>query len=403
MLKLATSWLIVALGFLLGLLVCAGLGFFPPRNIPDTSPTWQLWFVIIGIAVLALTFLIGSLVALRYRRLAGIIFLSVMPVWTFWLKHAGSEPLTWAALVAWSAPPLLLGLFWLGTGLLGWPALVQAQSWSRRKRVSALAATCVTVLFMDVALTVLLSGLFSSLYSGDCSGHPPFLHPSSPTHAVFTARIVFAGRSLELLTDEDNYLRPSFPDRKVGDWAIGIVEEKFWGIPHWTRFVLLTNEVYWEGETYFVDGRRFEGLLTQFLPIVEGGVSCSRTMPVQDAIVDLRLLRRPPPASGNTRVIGFVRGPERDTSVFERPRKPAFVSGATIDVTGLSFASRITTDAAGVYELDGLAPGDYTLRLSTPDNQTVRSFFSNEGSPTVIHLADGGVVVRNFVLQWKSP
>ena len=98
----------------------------------------------------------------------------------------------------------------------------------------------------------------------------------SPTQAVFTARVVFAC-PLDRRSERRGtavFARPG-RDREVGDWAIGIVQERFWGMPRWTRLVLLTNYVYWEGETYFVDGRRDEGLLTQFLPIVEGGIGCS--------------------------------------------------------------------------------------------------------------------------------
>ena len=123
-------------------------------------------------------------------------------------------------------------------------------------------------------------------------------------------------------------LRPTGPDGDVSDWAIGVVEESFWGMPRWTRFVLLTNNVYWKRETYFVDGRRAGGLLTQLLPIVEGGVGCGRSRPVQYAVVDLRLLRRPPPPRA-TRVTGVVRGP-RPILPVSFARVPTFVSGARI-------------------------------------------------------------------------
>ncbi len=461
-LKLSISWLIVALGCLVGLTACVGLGLGHVNSPSDRSPAW--WFGVIGLALLGLTFLIGSFVALQHRRLAGVIFLAVMPVGACCLAYSSSGFLVWrdgggyfetpfpataiglailfyapflppllmwrrkkrAAiafaltafiaglifaysrwtptllpnLMGWSLPFLIPGLFWVRTGKLGWPSLVQARSWSLTKRVSAFAAACVAFLCLDVVLTVIVSGLGSSLYSGTCGGRQLFRDPLFPTQAVFTARVVFAARSMDSLGDGPNGLRPSGPDRRVGEWAIGIVQERFWGMPRWTRLVLLTNFVYWEGETYFVDGYRVEGLMTQFLPIVEGGISCSRTKPVQDAVVDLRLLRRPPPPGG-TRVMGHVRGPEIFTPRLVRPRKPAFIAGATIEVTGPAWTRTITTDSAGVYELDGLAPGDYTLRLSTPDTQTVGSF-DNDGSPAAIHLDNGGVVERNFELLWDG-
>lgn len=99
--------------------------------------------------------------------------------------------------------------------------------------------------------------------------------------------------------------------------------------------------------------------------------------------------------------MGHVRGPEIFTPGIVRPQKPAFIAGATIEVTGPAWASTITTDSEGVYELDGLAPGDYTLQLSTPDTQTVGSF-DNDGSPAAIHLDSGGVVERNFQVLWDG-
>jgi len=463
-LKLSISWLILALGCLVGLVACVALGLVQ-LPLSDGSPAWYLgWFGAIGIALLGLTFLIGSLVALQHRKLAGGIFLAVMPVGAFCLAYPASGFRVWhngegwfetplpataiglavlfytpllaallmrrrrtraavacaltacmAALVfassrwtpallpqlaGWSIPFLLPGLFWARTGTLAWPSLVQARSWSPGKRVSAFAAACAVIVCLDVAATVLVCGLSTSLYNGDCNGTPLLRRPLSPTHAVFTARVIFAARSINALKDAHNGLRASGPDRNVGDWAIGIVQERFWGMPGWARLALLTNDIYWEGETYFVDGRRDEGVLTQFLPIVAGGIGCSRTRLVQDAIVDLRLLRRPPPPGG-TRAMGYVRAPEIFTPGTVRPRKPAFVAGATIEVTGPAWAGTITTDAAGVYELDGLAPGDYTLRLSTPETQTAGSF-DNDGSPARIHLDDGGVVERNFELAWDG-
>jgi hypothetical protein len=84
-----------------------------------------------------------------------------------------------------------------------------------------------------------------------------------------------------------------------------------------------------------------------------------------------------------------------------RPRRPAVVSGARIDVVGSIWARTIAADAAGVYELDGLPPGDYTLRLPVPQGQTV-GFFPDEGSTARIRLDEGGLVERNFQLLWDG-
>ncbi len=471
-LKSILSYFAVILGCLAGFFACAefGMAWTP---LSDGSPAWYLrWFGIAGVALLGLSFLIGSLVALKNRRAAGIIFLAIMPVAAFCLAYPSSgflvwrdgggwfetpipavavplaalfyalflAPLwlwrkkvrrtkravtafAWAALAAglifayshwtvallprlaaWSAPFLLLGLFWLRTAKLGWPALLHPQPSSLAKRFLAYATLGVGILCFAIALTLTLSALGSSLFSGDCNGKPPFVRPLSPTHAVFTAKVVFTGRSIEAMTRPSSIFRShsshTIHDRRAGDWAIGIVEERFWGMPHWTSLVLLTNNIYWEGETYFVDGGRQEGLLTQFLPLVEGGVGCSRTRTIQNAIVDLRLLRKPPPPTG-TRIIGYVRAPEAFTPVLARPAKPAFLAGAQIHVTGPAWNRTISTDPEGIYELDDLAPGDYTLQLPVPDTQVVGPW-KRDASRATIRLKSGGVVEYDFELFWNG-
>jgi hypothetical protein len=399
-LKLALSWLIVALGCLVGLFVCVQLGFAEVFSLNNSPAPHLAWLGVAGLALLGLALLTSSLVAVRNRKTAGFILLAAIPVAFACLAYATSDEGMWLpSLAGWSVPFLLPGLFWVLTERRGWPSLVRDRPRSLRMRVSAVAVTFVAVVCLDVALTVILSGMRSSLFSGTCGGHPPYRRAESPDHAVFTARVILAGRSLEARRTV-NGLWPTGPDGDVGDWAIGVVEDNFWGLPRWTRVVLLTNNVYWKGETYFVDGGRAGGLLTQLLPIVEGGVGCSRTRPVQYAAVDLRLLRTPS-APGATRVTGVVRGPETFIPGRVRPRAPAFVPGARIEVVGSSWARTISTDAAGVYELDGLPPGDYTLRLSVPEGQTA-GFFPDEGSPTRIHLDRGGLVERNFDLFWDG-
>jgi hypothetical protein len=212
---------------------------------------------------------------------------------------------------------------------------------------------------------------------------------------VFTAKVVYAARSIYSLTRIREYDGGDW-----GDWAIGIVQEQFWGMPRWTHLVLLTNYVYWGGETYFVDGNRSAGWLTQFLPIVRGDVGCSRTKPAQNSIVDLRLLRKPL-LEGKTRVMGYVRAPETFTSVFERPPTPTFVAGAQIAVIGPNDSRTVMTDSEGIYELDDLPPGDYTLQVSMPENQS-EGFWNRDGSPAKIRIGNGGVKERNFDLFWEG-
>src|SRR5580704_1362023 len=68
-------------------------------------------------------------------------------------------------------------------------------------------------------------------------------------------------------------------------------------------------------------------------------------------------------------------GPEQFVIDYERPvQQPAFVAGAQIEVSGPGGIRNVTTDLSGLYDLDGLAPGDYTLHLLVPDTLAVGSY-----------------------------
>jgi hypothetical protein len=368
-----------------------GSGWFEPPEIPTA----------IGLATLFFLPVFAALLAIRYRKravyllvatavLAGIVFGRSHWTKAFLPPFAG-----------WSALFLVFALFWLETNRRGWPSLLQPRLRPLSLRVAAFVLTCAVVFCVDVMVTFGLSALGSSLFSPDCGGHAPVIRPRSPYHAVFTARIVFVGRSIEaLIGGSRSFLSSQRYDPRVGDWAIGVVHEKFWGLPFWTpRLVLLTNFIYWKGETYFVDGSRGHGLLSERLPIIEGGVSCSRTRPVSEAVVDLRLLHEP--ASTGTRLIGYVREPQKFVGGLVPPVSLKPAAGAKINVAGPAGKRVITTDASGVYEVDDLPAGDYTLQLVVPENQIV-GFFKNEEAPANVHLDDRGLVEHNFELFWNG-
>jgi hypothetical protein len=459
--KVAVSWLVVVLGFVVGIFLLAGFG---SESIPSSehTPGWYLaWLGFFGTGLLSLGFLIGSTVALRNPGRAGIIFLGFIPVTAFCLAYPDSGYLVWrsdggwyetplpwtaigltalfffpfvaplftlrhktravllfaaAALVAvpvflrsrWSpvlirqlvvcsAPFLLFGLFWLGTEKRGWPALLPRRSRAVLGRIAAFAAACLAIACLGIALTFVSSALRSPLFGGDCGWGPPLTRQVSSRHAVFTARVVLVGRSLRSLGDLDGNRH----DPRVGEWAIGVVQQKFWGLPWWdSHFVLLRDYLFWKGETYFIDGARGEGLLTRALPIVGAGAFCSRSRPVQDALIDLRVLHESPPVGG-ARLIGAVRQPEVFRGGLVPPPRPSFAAGARIDVTGAAGTKTIATDQTGIYELDGLQPGDYMLRLAVPDNQ-VEGFFNHTTSTVKVHVGSDQTVEHNFELFWNG-
>lgn len=455
--KTVTTWLVASLGSLVGLFELAkfGMSWLPSG---DRDPGWLLrWLTFAGSGLFGLVFLIGSITAPRRPRRAGVIFLVFLPITAFCLAYEESGFLVWHAdgsgwfeaplpmtaigltvlffvpfaapllilrnrkwaaimfvtaalvavplfalsrwtsvllphLAAYATPFVLFGLFWLGTYKLGWPPLLQPRPRGVPRRIATLLVTCLLILCLDIALTLGLSALNSSLFTGDCARKTPITHPESPSHAVFTLRTIFVGRSIEALTRGQG-----IHGLEVGDWAIGVVRERFWGVPsRWPHLMLMTNYIYWKDETYFIDGVRENGLLTRALPIVDARVGCSRSRPIQDALVDLRMLREAPP-EGGTRLIGYVRKLEATTGVFQRPTAPVLVVGARINVTGTEGTKTIMTDEMGIYQLDGLPPGDYRLELAVPNNQ-VAGFSDREGAGIIVHLNDGGFVEHDFDL-----
>lgn len=420
--KKAANWLIVTLGVLVGLLALSISG---QRWIPDraTDPYWYKSFIqTAGICLLGLTFIAGSLLAVKNRRRGGMVFLICAPLVAFSVGYPDAGFLAWekgdgifyspflrialgltllffvpfvvplfairnkkraiylflisAVLVSpvlvrsqwsasllprlagWSALLVIFGLFWLGSNKWGWSPLVSPRPTSRRARLWILCATCAAIVLLDIVATLAFTAFGSSLWGPDCRGRALFSKPAFAGHAVFTARLVYVGHKN---TDRLGW--------QAGDWAIGVVKDRFWGLLWWnSHLVLLTHSIFWQGETYFIDGRRPEGLLTRFLPIVEAG-PCARTRPIVDATVDLRALHESPPAAG-VRIIGFVRKPEPWSQGLTPPKPHTPVAGAKITATSLSGKTSTVTDQEGIYEIDNLAPDDYTLTVDLPATQT---------------------------------
>jgi Carboxypeptidase regulatory-like domain len=371
-----------------------GSGWFETPEIPTAVGLSIVFFLPIYATVLVLHHRKRSFYYLFALTLglAGIVF--AMSHWTraFLPPFAGCSALF-----------LAFGLFWWETDWRGWPCLLQRHARSLGRRITNAVLACVAIICLDIVATFLLSAMGSSLYSGDCGGKPIIVHPESVYHAVFTARVVFTGRSIEAMTrTRDLFQHPEKredSERPAGDWAIGIVQERFWGIPAWSRFVLLTNSIYWKGETYFVDGSRERGILNHSLPIVDGRVNCSRTRPAQDAQVDLRVLRQRDSSAGS-RLVGYVREPKIVFGMMP-PVRPTFAAGMKIRVTGPTGTSWATTDQAGIYEADHLPPGDYTLTFSLPDDKAV-GWFGKDGSTVAVHLAGPTTVERSFDLLWNG-
>ena len=166
----------------------------------------------------------------------------------------------------------------------------------------------------------------------------------------------------------------------------------------WPHLVLMTNFVFWKGETYFIDGDRVRNV-AGILPVVEGGIGCSRSRRVEDAIIDTRLLHQAPPH--RAAIVGYVRQPGPFSSMMTPPVTPKFLAGAQIEVSGPAGTTTVTTDASGIYELDGLPQGDYTIQLHVPAGETVDRT-SSDRSVRKLSLKSDDLIESSFYLEWDK-
>lgn len=451
--KRAFEWTTAVVGITFGL---AGLVLSSQADISSLSfhgdDYWpKNWAGFVGIVLFSLTFLTASLIALRNRKRAALIFFVISPFVAFCAAFASAGYLEWHAdgggyfespfistalwlallffipfllplfairnrkravflflipallvspvfvfsrwtgsflpeLAGWSLLFVAFGSFWLGTHKLGWPPLVSPRPRSLMRRFAAFGATVLLVVFMEIAGTLALTIAGSSLF-GECGDRHPFVRPVSPEQIVMTARLIWIGR-----------LGREGIGGKPGLVGIGIVERQYWG-PRMQHIVLLTDNVFWKGETYFVEGGRETGLLARFLSIVSTGV-CSRTRPLADAEIDLREVNKGSLATNGAQIIGYARKPEPFRSYLNSPAVAHTpMPNAQIRLSGSATDRVITTDRDGIYEIDNLPPDSYTLRLALPDTQ-----FAQDQKLTATEDAVKKSVVfeRDFPVIWNG-
>jgi len=91
----AISWLIVALGFVVGLLALSvsGQRWLPNRAV---DPYWyKFWIQAAGLCLLGVAFIAGSLLGVRNRRHGGLVFLSCTPFVAFCIGYPDAGFLAW--------------------------------------------------------------------------------------------------------------------------------------------------------------------------------------------------------------------------------------------------------------------------------------------------------------------
>jgi hypothetical protein len=335
--------------------------------------------------------------------------------WVFFGLTAVVTPLLassyWAAALApwlagFPAPFVLLGGFWLWTVRRGWPPMRVPDTRSRRRAAGFALSVCVTAAVLVVAATFAVAIVRSSLFTADChGGDHPFLRPLDETHVVVTARILWAGYGLRV------------EGHPVGDWAIGLVEERFWGLPaRAPGIVLLRNNLFQQGQTLFISGSRERGALTRHLPIIDATFCGDNYIrPVDSARIQLRLLRQPPPSAGAL-ILGVVRSPVRlqapltRTHIFERmqiyewafgsPPHHHPVGHARVRISSSKRTAVVTTDVDGFFEWQSGKPDDYVIHVLDvpaaqiiPDIKVPRSSFDT-GFAAVPILASNCDITR---------
>jgi hypothetical protein len=234
----------------------------------------------------------------------------------------------------------------------------------RFRRAVVLFCCFVLLLFVGVSVAtfVVVRQLGEWTAAIDCIPRPPSVKPRDKWQALFTARMLYVGR-----TDSD----ATQSGRRFGPWAIAYVKHRYWGLPWWNPgIVVLAPGRFQEGETYFVEGQVGYLRHSRYLPIIFT-VLCSRTQPLSEAVVDTRILSAGPPRN-SVRIIGqtFRR---KATGGDERGYELA--PGMRVEIKGPGGSIFVVSDAQGVYDATGLPPGHYSINIEHPDRIDLHEAF----------------------------
>ena len=361
--KKGISWTVVLLSVLGSCWWIAEVGYAPG---PAFGAGWSDWIPVFRRLLIPIICLAASYVALQYRNRWAFLFHAAVALLGIWLAYWGvlGKPEDWRRYqgvafpgVAFSLPNPFLpaigllivpGAFWYVTGRSGWPTLI-----SKRISLTRVSAVLACLLLATVAGALALD--FRIIWSGECHYlQQPFTTRLGPQQAVFTARILGARK---LWGPDESQWSPGW--RRY--WLLASVQKQFSGLPWWDRkLVILLMSARASGappprdEIDFVDGRRLPGSLTRFLPIYE--TFCTRTGPLGDSEIDLRVLRDGPPQNG-VRILGRT---ARLAGDYPNHRWET-VPSAKVLIRGPAGVRIVESDANGVYDAAGLPPGYYEI------------------------------------------
>lgn len=366
--KKALDWTAIVVGGLVGVLALARFGSDP---ISSSGIDEEGFSFLEALSLAALVQFVAAICALvNKRQIAAVVLLASGPVFVAWAigfrRSSVFRPYDsrWYYAFAWLAVLCaVLGGYWLFTARRQWPAVL-TRPLPVRVRAFVVCVALILIGVSDLAITFVDALRPWPPSSIDCGVPGVFSQSTFVRDTAFTAHVIRVGHQIKA------------SDRWVGYWALVTVQEQFtgWRLP---RLAILTEGVLRDGDDYFVDGRRPQGLLTRFLPIVEIGI-CNRTAFLSGAGIPLRLLRSSFPEN-DVRIIGRVdRWLETPPLLLYRPLKYELVAGAQAVITGPAGTTIATTDKDGIYDVGGLPPGKYSVRLQ-----------SNGGSQEAMALMDG--------------
>lgn len=217
---------------------------------------------------------------------------------------------------------------------------------------------CSVVVFLVMSVF-----LVRSAFGCSCSNNTPIQATSEKYRdkAVFTAHVV------QLMGRIGN-----FDGKRMSGQVLAIVRDKYWGLPwYWPKVVVLDggflcNIVMAEGEDYLVAGYRSR------YGVLQVG-SCSRTQPLETAKIDRRTLDGSHCAGPGGTLIGDIRqgGNRWEAGTLSRNTTLTFRKQ-----NGEAFTAR--SDGDGIYELQHLAPGRYTI-----DSRYSQTLYAGDGSTNV--------------------
>jgi len=364
------SGLVALQGVLLGMLIVAVAAGDPVLRAPPD--------IVLTAVVAGLTPILAGLIATRSTRTASRISLWVAPFACLLLLR-----LSWQFggilhdLEVFLGAIVVPGFFWLFAARRNWPRPLVDIGLSGN-RVLAIAVGSMSVCVF--ALLAFLASLSLPWWVpiGDCLGRPLFDERGVPRNIDFTAKIFIVGP-------------PTFQGYSL--WSIATIEDPFSAV-QWRRGNIVILRGFFrsgdKSQLYFVEGRRSPAALTHFLPVILP-VECGRTGPRDSEAVAIRLLHDGPPKSG-ARLIGRVlKGKYTPTSVSKTP-----LHGNIIAIEGSAGSIVSATDSEGIYSVDGLLPGRYTIHIATTG---VRGLTSRGGEKGFVDLRLGEIDGEDFYIE----